>query len=304
MPSGFRGGSRSHLVSVQTSYNGPTFESEKLFSEYNANFSCLSIDSARWHSSLGRILFDPCELRGKRVSFKLRTEYLFLMSKNVLFAVDPSLTASGWAAFSLESAKPFAVGVLKPPGPSVSLERRIRVLQDSVEQLFEDLSLEKGDFLVCEGPAPLLHNAMSVMKMERVRGVFETVARSRGVCVPGRLNPRTVQTELLGLKGKQLTRSEVKQSAREVVEKLFAAEFAKMEFVGSSKPKKNSRLQQDIVDALLIGALAVSRTQFSVRSGIEVEEVFAPRAKSLSPRSPSRAARWSESDLKSVLEGS
>lgn len=145
-----------------------------------------------------------------------------------LVAVDPSLTASGWAVFSLARGTPCAVGVIEPPGPSLHLADRMSALQQKVDRTFRALALGEGDILVCEGPAPLVLNPQSALKVEGVRGVFETVARSLGLTVPGRVNPRTVQTELLGMRGPQLARSTVKEWARGTAERLYGEELVEL----------------------------------------------------------------------------
>ncbi len=110
-----------------------------------------------------------------------------------LFAVDPSLTCSGWALFNLVSSQPVLTGKISAPPTTFSLEHRITIMQAEVKKVFTDLRLNENDYLVCEGPAPLVLNPNSALKVERVRGVFEAVARDFRLNVVGRLNPRTVQ---------------------------------------------------------------------------------------------------------------
>lgn len=194
----------------------------------------------------------------------------------LLLAVDPSLTRSGWALYTFSGGKPVAWGVITPPDNQVALSRRLDALQQSVGELLRTIALGDGDYLVCEGPAPLIKNPMSALKVEHVRGIFEAVARSRGVAVPGRLNPRTVQTELLGMRGKQLARREVKVWARATVERLFPGELKDLPVLGA----KSSEVPQDVIDAVLIGMVALSRIDFGRRSGIDVSEVFSPKRSS------------------------
>ena len=213
----------------------------------------------------------------------------------MLLAVDPSLTASGWAAFALEEEQPVAVGVIKPPGPGRSMEERLYSLQTSVVEVFEKLQLDEQDALVCEGPAPLVKNPSSSLKVERVRGVFEAVARTRGVRIPGRLNPRTVQTELLGMKGPQLARKEVKPWARETAFRLYG------EAIEAMLPETSkSRVPQDIIDALLIGGLAVRRLNVAQKQSIPEAEVFLTKRTSAKGQ---RSPRWSEEDLRKLRSG-
>ena len=101
--------------------------------------------------------------------------------QHFLFAVDPSLTSSGWALFAVGDGMPLAAGLLMAPGPRVPLANRLLTLQNEIEQLFGHLRMGEGDVLVCEGPAPLVLNPNSAMKVERVRGIFET-ASIRGPC--------------------------------------------------------------------------------------------------------------------------
>lgn len=210
-----------------------------------------------------------------------------------LIAVDPSLTASGWALFSLESGAPECWGVLAPPGAAHSLEYRLTCLQKSVADIFDRHALDERDVLVCEGPAPLVKNPLSSLKVERVRSIFEAVARARGVLVPGRLNPRTVQTELLGMRGKQLERKQVKAWAREVAVRLYGN-------VLNSAP----RVSQDIIDALLIGSLAVSRVQLAARAGTSLSDAFSAYSKNGragAARGGRGRVRWSEADFSRAL---
>lgn len=199
-----------------------------------------------------------------------------------LIAVDPSLTCTGWALFHVKNGKPIRGGVLKPLSTKVVLAHRLADLQRSVELLLAELELEEGDVLICEGPAPLVLNPSSSLKVEQVRSIFEAVARTRGLIVPGRLNPRTVQTELLGLKGKQLARKEVKTWARSVANRLFGNDLSGILDNSSQSPP------QDVIDALLIGALAVTKIQLAARMNVCVSEVLS------SSRNSSSRSRWGQ----------
>lgn len=194
-----------------------------------------------------------------------------------LLAVDPSLSGSGWALFSVASARPLALGLVTPPPASVPLALRLAQLQSEVDSLLHGLVLGERDYLICEGPAPLVKNPLSALKVEHVRGIFETIARSRGLTVPGRLNPRTVQTELLGMRGRQLARREVKEHARAAAGRLFGPELSSLPVSGVSA----KRVPQDVIDALLIGAVAVARVQLSLRVGGSICETFEGLADSL-----------------------
>lgn len=236
-------------------------------------------------------------------------------SSRFLLAVDPSLTCSGWALFALTDGLPRAVGVIMPPGPAIALATRIALLQREVEALLESFKLGVGDLLVCEGPAPLVLNPQSALKVEGVRGVFETVARSRGVAVPGRLNPRTVQSELLGMRGKQLDRRTVKEWARAAALQLYGARLDKLLVqqqlvsdrraagAGGDPPRPARSLSQDAIDALLIGAVAVGRFRLSVASGLPVETVFQGGGKRRSfAGGGKRGTGWSEGELQKLLQ--
>ncbi len=210
-----------------------------------------------------------------------------------LLAVDPSLTCSGWALFCLKSTDLLAVGLIEPPGADEYLASRLRALQNRVTEVFEKFSLGSADVLVCEGPAPLVKNPQSAIKVEGVRGIFESVARSFGLLVPGRINPRTVQTEILGMRGRQLARKTVKDWARAAAFQLYGEPLEKMfPPEGKGKPK----ISQDIIDAMLIGTLAVSRVQTAYRSKSSVEGAFNGGAKAR--RGASRASGWTEAEFK------
>lgn len=203
-----------------------------------------------------------------------------------LLAIDPSLTASGWALYSLKGCRLLAAGVLRPPGPGIFLADRLALLQSSVEELLSHYKLGARDLLITEGPAPLVLNPQSSLKVERVRSIFEAVARSRSVNVPGRVNPRSVQTELMGMRGKQLDRVTVKSWARDTAQRLFgteifqAAEAANRELPESCCDRKGAvvrRLPQDIVDAALVGYYAVARIKLVHSLGLEIGCAFQPK---------------------------
>lgn len=190
------------------------------------------------------------------------------ISQKYLLAVDPSLTCSGWALFSLRTAQPEAVGFIRGLGASVPLSERMAKYQSDVALLLERLQLGQGDYLICEGPAPLVKNPQSAIKVEGVRGLFETLARGFGMSVPGRVNPRTIQSELMGLRGKQLKREIVKESARITVSRLYGdLQRIRMIVPDGVSTGEKARSVQDIVDALLIGTYAVKRITFTKISG-------------------------------------
>lgn len=228
-----------------------------------------------------------------------------LDSKSKLLAVDPSLRATGWAIFRIQDSAPISVGVISAPPAEFLLAERLHRVQSLIEELLESFKLGKGDVLICEGPAPAVLNPESTLKVERVRGIFETLGRYRGVAVPGRINPRTVQTELLGMKGKQKSRVEVKAWAREIADRLYPGHITEgLWKEGLSKErqgKKKKDLPQDIVDALLIGSVALSKLHFALASGMSFESAFNQRSSGGTQRQSRRSPRdgrvnWSEKE--------
>ncbi len=196
--------------------------------------------------------------------------------------------------FDLESERPLATGCIKAGPASIPLANRLKDFQHEVESMFSEQSLNLGDYLISEGPAPLVKNPDSATKVEQVRGIFETIARSTGLRVPGRINPRSVQAEILGLRGAQKNREFVKDSARKVVSSLMGAKLSELENLAFEK------VSQDIVDAALIGVYAISRVKRAQAAGFSVEELFQPKKASARGSNTRRGSgnRWSESDLK------
>ena len=185
-----------------------------------------------------------------------------------------------------------AVGTLAPPGPTLPMPHRMQKLQSSVEMLFDELLLCPGDVLVCEGPAPLVKNPQSALKVEGVRGLFETLARGRGLEVPGRVNPRTVQSELLGMKGKQLPRIQVKEWARATAMQLFGEEL---------KEITNGKISQDIIDAVLIGSFLLARLKIAEKTGMALEQAILPQSSGRGYQGRKRGSGWGAGDLKSLV---
>jgi Holliday junction resolvasome RuvABC endonuclease subunit len=192
-----------------------------------------------------------------------------------LMAVDPSLTCSGWALLSIPEGEILAVGKIKAAPPSVPMATRLERLQGAVKKVLSNLSLGELDVLVCEAPTSMKdpHNAI---KVEQVRGIFESTGRSRGVTVPGRVNPRSVQYEVMGLKGKQVVRLEVKAAAVRTVQYLYAPALQRLGIEASEAVLKK---HQDIVDAMLIGRFAVLRIQGALDSRQPLEQVFDTQVK-------------------------
>jgi len=212
-----------------------------------------------------------------------------------LLAVDPSLTQSGWALFSLQEERPLCWGVLKSEGTSVPLGERLLGLHRKVVDLFSSYDLSNGDYVVCEGPAPVSLNPSSAIKVEQVRGIFEGIARMRGVEVPGRLNPRTVQTELLGMRGKQVPRAEVKQTARTVLMQMYSSSRRSGDAAESAD---YSSISQDAVDAILLGVLARAKLRHAISAGIPLAVLFEGGGSGGSSGRSGRRMRWSATQVK------
>jgi Holliday junction resolvasome RuvABC endonuclease subunit len=184
-----------------------------------------------------------------------------------VMAVDPSLTCSGWAIFDISSNSLQAVGKIKSLSASGhSLPERYEDLQRQVSQLFLHFNLGNSDVVICESETTMI-DPKAAFKVERVRGIFETLGRERGCIVPGRISPRTVQFEVMGLRGKQLQRSIVKQSALQTVQSLYADSLRAF---GLSVIKSH----QDIIDAILLGHLATSRLKSALTTGVSIESCF------------------------------
>jgi Holliday junction resolvasome RuvABC endonuclease subunit len=186
-----------------------------------------------------------------------------------LLAVDPSLTCSGWALFSISDGRICSVGKVRSDPPPLAMGERLRTLQSRIELVLERLKLGAEDLLVCEA-ATTVRDPHNALKVENVRSIFEAVARTRSVAVPGRINPRSVQHEVMGLSGKQAARAEVKMAAQRTVEYLYAEDLSRLGLPGSGLGK-----HQDIVDAILIGRLALTRIQSAQDGGLPLETVFA-----------------------------
>lgn len=186
---------------------------------------------------------------------------------NRLIAVDPSLTCTGWSLFEISKGKIRSVGLIKSRGTEFTLPERLRDFHGQVRDLFNSLKLSNGDVLVCEAPTTM-KDPKAAFKVEQVRGIFENTARDFGATVPGRLNPRTVQKEALGLFGKQLDRKGVKALARKTVGLLYGDTLNRF----GIDPEKLK--YQDIVDAVLIGHVALSKLKASEQASVSIEQMF------------------------------
>ena len=188
-------------------------------------------------------------------------------------SVDPSLTCSGWALFSITAGELLAVGKIRSLSPEAGLAVRLKDLQDKVQAVLGELGLGRNDVLVCEAPTTM-RDPGAAFKVEQVRCIFEAVARTRAIVVPGRLNPRSVQFEVIGLRGRQSVREEVKAAAVQVAAQLYGSE---LKAIGFDSARRSLGRNQDIVDALLIGHLAVSRVKSAIVSQMSLEQFFEER---------------------------
>jgi Holliday junction resolvasome RuvABC endonuclease subunit len=204
------------------------------------------------------------------------------MKYHKLLAVDPSLTCSGWALFDTSNERLLGVGTIRTLGPEFPLATRLRRLQENAESVLDQARMGEGDILLCE-EATSMKDPQAVAKLERVRSIFETLARSRGVRVPGRIHPRTVHYELLGLKGKQPSRDAVKAAARAVAMRLFTTSLQELQFDVSERAVRRA---QDVVDALLVGQIGLSRIESARKTGTDLDDFF----HALIPRRPTRQA--------------
>ena len=190
-----------------------------------------------------------------------------------LLAIDPSLTCSGWAMFSIQTGTLSAVGKIRSLAPSYPLAQRLRDLQSKIDNIFHKLKIITNDVLVCEAPTTM-RDPRAAFKVEQVRGIFEALARSSGLIVPGRINPRSVHHEIMGLRGKQLAREQVKETAVHVVHALYQKPLSGM---GFDTTKAALTRHQDIIDAILVGNLALTWINAATLAGIDLEEYFESR---------------------------
>lgn len=187
-----------------------------------------------------------------------------------LFAVDPSLRCSGWALFHIQKAELLGVGKIKSSGTERPLAHRLDDIQQKILSVYKELELSEHDVLLCEAPTTM-RDPRAAIKVEQVRGIFEALGRSIGMSVPGRINPRTVQSEIIGLRGRQVPRTMVKAAAVSVVSRAYGSSLARLGFDSSEPQLKRN---QDIVDAILLGNLGVVRIQSANLAGLALEDVF------------------------------
>lgn len=197
------------------------------------------------------------------------------MKNRRLLAIDPSLTCSGWALFLVKSGKLLGVGKIRSLPPKHPMPMRLGDLQSKIKSVLTDLQLAPNDVLVCEAQTTM-RDPRAAFAVEQVRGMFETIARELGVTVPGRINPRSVHYEILGLRGKQLKREIVKATAVSVTKTLYGSSLKKLGFeVHEDELKKH----QDVIDAILLGSLGLAKLGSAEHSGISLEKFFSQNRK-------------------------
>ncbi len=195
------------------------------------------------------------------------------MDWNRLFAVDPSLTCSGWALLSLKNDTLLGAGKLRALPPSLTMGERLADLQSRIDTLFVKIGLSTTDVVICEA-ATTMRDPHSAFKVEQVRCIFESLARSRGVAVPGRINPRSVHGEMLGMRGRQLKREIVKEAAVDTVHHLYGEALRGL---GVSNTIDELKKHQDLVDAILVGRLGSVRIREAFHAGVTLSTMFETR---------------------------
>ncbi len=193
-----------------------------------------------------------------------------LMNKKRLLAVDPSMTCTGWALFDLESRELIGVGKIRSLPAGKPLACRLLDLQQKFECVLENVKIGRGDLLICEAPTTM-RDPRAALMVEQVRGIAETLARARGAQVPGRINPRSVHFEVLGLNGRQLARDIIKEMAAQAAQRIYNQALLRL---GFDPGIRNLRRNQDIVDAVLVGGLALSRIHAAQLAKVSLEESF------------------------------
>lgn len=192
------------------------------------------------------------------------------MQRQRLLAVDPSLTCSGWAFFEVKSDRLLAVGKIRSKGPEAPLAERLGDLQVKIQKVLGELQIGPRDVVVCEAPTTM-RDPRAAIKVEQVRCMFEVLARASRAQVPGRINPRTVHHELLGLRGRQAVRIEVKRAAAQVAQQLFGEA---LQTLGFEPSVRHLSKHQDIVDALLLGYIGLNRVRAASWAETSLEELM------------------------------
>jgi len=187
-----------------------------------------------------------------------------------LIAVDPSLTCSGWALLELNSERLIGTGKVRSLPPKYALAYRLADLQEKLYRLYDALYLGPTDILICEAPTTM-RDPKAALKVEQVRCIFETTARTRRIEVPGRINPRTVHSEVLNMRGAQMSRNIIKETARSVASNLYGKDLLA---IGLPATNLELKKHQDIVDAILIGHVSVAKLKQAERTQTDIIQCF------------------------------
>lgn len=176
-----------------------------------------------------------------------------LQSFKRVLAIDPSLISSGWALFKTSPRRCLAFGTIRTQKVKC-LESRLKSIQTQVNDLYTSINLSASDLVLVEDATKFI-DPLNLIKVERVRAVFEVLARSSGIETK-RIHARTIQRFVMGLTGRQLKREIVKACARQTAWALYRSELMQIDGIKTVEDMKRC---QDIVDALLIGHYATSQ---------------------------------------------
>lgn len=171
------------------------------------------------------------------------------MSK--VFSVDPSVSSLGWAIMQV-SGRLVDAGVLKYSSKN-SICERIQFILREVNDLIQYYKLGPTDYCVLESSAGII-NPRSFLALERVRSSVEALAIIKGLRVIGRINPRSLQSKMLGLK-KMEKRDFVKSAIRSFVIQEFRSFF-------DGNRLDISRVEQDLFDAVILAYYFVKLISF------------------------------------------
>lgn len=175
-----------------------------------------------------------------------------LQSFKRVLAIDPSLISSGWALFRTSPRRCIGFGTIRTEQIKC-LESRLRSIQTQVKDLYTNINLSADDLVLVEDATKFI-DPLNLIKVERVRAIFEVLARYSEIQTE-RIHARTIQRFVMGLTGRQLKREIVKACARQTAWVLYQSELKKIHGI---KTVDDMKCCQDIVDALLIGHYATS----------------------------------------------
>jgi Holliday junction resolvasome RuvABC endonuclease subunit len=134
-----------------------------------------------------------------------------------VMTVDPSLVCSGWALFDYLSGELVGVGQIRSSPNQRIFSERIAYIQERIVKVLISCQLGNKDILVCEGPTSMKDPAAAI-KVEQVRGIFETIARQNQVTVPGsvrnaRLSIKTsISKRISGCNGNAMLCSSIRET--------------------------------------------------------------------------------------------